>query len=129
MIIAPLDDSSGGRDSAIPRPLPPGLQGRPARDQGGRQAVGTPPDTRVRALLVAQEAERRLIARDLHGVVGGALTAVKLNLEVAERQPDVRSARAAIRESVSVLEQAIQAVRDLSLDLRPSVLDDLGLVP
>ncbi|MEO8229470.1 MAG: sensor histidine kinase [Chloroflexota bacterium] len=83
----------------------------------------------MRALLVAHEAERRLIARDLHGVVGGALTAVKLSLEAAQRQPDVPSAQASIRASLGVLEQAIQAVRDLSVDLRPSVLDDLGLVP
>ena len=91
--------------------------------------LAVPPDTRARALLVAQEAERRGIARDLHDVVGGALTAVKLSLEAAERQPDVRSTRTAIRESVGILEQAIQAVRELSLDLRPSILDDLGLLP
>jgi signal transduction histidine kinase len=128
LLIAPLDDSSGGRDSAIPRPLPMAFHGRPLRDRESA-VVANPPDTGARALLVAQEAERSLIARDLHGVVGGALTAVRLSLEAAERQPDVQSARAAIRESVGVLEQAIQAVRDLSVDLRPSVLDDLGLVP
>jgi signal transduction histidine kinase len=89
----------------------------------------TATDTRARALVGAQEAERRRISRELHGVVGGALTAVKLSLEVAERRADVESARAAIRDSLGVLEQAIQAIRDLSIDLRPSVLDDLGLVP
>ena len=41
----------------------------------------------------------------------------------------MRSTRTSIRESVDVLDQAIQAVRELSLDLRPSILDDLGLVP
>lgn len=127
VIIAPLDDSSGGRDTA-PRTLPPALHRQPLGTQSPavRQVS---PDTRARALLGAQETERRRISRELHGVVGGALTAVKLSLEVAERQPDVESARAAIRDGVGVLEQAIQAIRDLSIDLRPSVLDDLGLVP
>jgi len=81
------------------------------------------------ALIRAQEDERRRIARDLHDVVGQALTAVKLSLEAAERRPDVRSARTYIRESVGIVEQAIQEVRTLALDLRPSILDDLGIVP
>jgi signal transduction histidine kinase len=80
-------------------------------------------------LLVAQEDERRQLARDLHDVVGGALTAVKLSLEAAARQNDIGSAGSAIGDSVVILQQAIQAVRELSLDLRPSILDDLGLVP
>lgn len=132
MINASLDDSAGGRGrtAAIPQlpPLPAARHRRPVRDH--RLAlVAVPPNTRARALLAAQETDRRRIARDLHDVVGGALTAVKLTLEAAARRPDVRSTRTSIRESVNVLDQAIQAVRELSLDLRPSILDDLGLVP
>ncbi len=81
------------------------------------------------ALIRAQEDERRRIARDLHDVVGQALTAVKLSLEAAERRTDEPSARVYIREGVGIVEQAIQDVRTLALDLRPSVLDDLGIVP
>jgi signal transduction histidine kinase len=127
---APLDDPSGGRGrtAGIPQPLPTTQRRRPVRDHG-LAMLAAPPDARARALLAAQETDRRRIARDLHDVVGGALTAVKLSLEAAARQPDERSTQTSIRETVGVLDQAIQAVRELSLDLRPSILDDLGLVP
>ena len=76
-------------------------------------------------LLKVQENERRLIARELHDQIGQALTAVKLNLE------SLRSGRRAkafpLDESVAIVEQLMEAVRSMSLELRPSVLDDLGL--
>ena len=76
-------------------------------------------------LLKLQENERRLIARELHDQIGQALTAVKLNLE------SLRSGRRAkafpLDESVAIVEQLMEAVRSMSLELRPSVLDDLGL--
>ncbi len=76
-------------------------------------------------LLKVQENERRLIARELHDQIGQALTAVKLNLE------SLRSGRQAkafpLDESVAIVEQLMEAVRSMSLELRPSALDDLGL--
>ena len=76
-------------------------------------------------LLKVQENERRLIARELHDQIGQALTAVKLNLE------SLRSGRRAkafpLDESVAIVEQLMEAVRSMSLELRPSALDDLGL--
>src|SRR5205809_2261017 len=76
-------------------------------------------------LLKLQENERRLIARELHDQIGQALTAVKLNLE------SLRSGRRAkafpLDESVAIVEQLMEAVRSMSLELRASVLDDLGL--
>ena len=71
-------------------------------------------------LLRAQETERRIIARELHDQIGQALTAVKLNLQSLQGV-------GSLEESVAIVEQAMQIVRSLSLELRPSVLDDLGL--
>src|SRR5690606_7618419 len=82
-----------------------------------------------RRLLVAQEAERRAVARELHDEIGQALTAVKLHLNVAARAPDRDSAAAALSEAAEVVNGAIAQVRDKALDLRPSMLDDSGLVP
>jgi signal transduction histidine kinase len=68
-------------------------------------------------LLEAQEKERRSIARELHDDFGQVLTAIRLNLQ--------GGARAA--ESIQLVDDAIQRMRDLALDLRPAILDDLGL--
>ena len=81
-----------------------------------------------RRLMEAQESERRNLARELHDEIGQVLTAVKVNLQVIQRGPaDFQASH--LDESIKVVERAMKQVRDLSLDLRPSVLDDFGLVP
>ncbi|MGH9259454.1 MAG: PAS domain S-box protein, partial [Acidimicrobiales bacterium] len=81
-----------------------------------------------RRLIDAQESERAAIARELHDEIGQALTAVKLNLQgIGRLVPDERVA-GHVAEGVGVLDAAMESVRDLALDLRPSLLDDLGLV-
>jgi len=79
-----------------------------------------------RQLLEAQENERRHIARELHDEIGQALTAVKINLQAAQRTPDTLAAY--LEDSISIVDRTLQQVRTLSLDLRPALLDDLGLV-
>jgi signal transduction histidine kinase len=78
-------------------------------------------------LIDAQEGERRLIARELHDDVGQALTALKLTLEAIQMASDPDEIRLGIADAVATAAIAIQRVRDLSLELRPSLLDDLGL--
>jgi signal transduction histidine kinase len=68
-------------------------------------------------LLEAQEAERRSIARELHDDFGQVLTAIRLSLQGGARPA----------ESIQLVDDAIQRMRDLALDLRPAILDDLGL--
>jgi signal transduction histidine kinase len=77
-----------------------------------------------RRLLAAQETERRRIARVLHEDVGQLLTALRLNLQ--RTLPD-RGDGAVIRDSIGLIDEVLQRVRDLSVELRPVVLDDLGL--
>jgi two-component system sensor histidine kinase UhpB len=83
----------------------------------------------TRRLLEVQETERRSIARELHDEVGGVLTAVKLNLQSLRRPRTGDAAEAALADGLALVDGAIQSVRSLSLDLRPAVLDDLGLIP
>jgi signal transduction histidine kinase len=71
----------------------------------------------TRLLLRAQEDERRRIARELHDEAGQVLTAVKIELDLEGR-----------RDAGEMVGRALAQVRDLSNLLRPSVLDDLGLV-
>lgn len=79
-------------------------------------------------LLEAQENERQAIARELHDEIGQALTGLKLSLEMGERLPQ-EPARERMRGAVGVANDLISRVRNLSLDLRPAALDDLGLLP
>jgi signal transduction histidine kinase len=75
-------------------------------------------------LLTAQENQRRGIARILHEDVGQLLTAVRLNLQrITPTEPE----KPVVVESMSLVDAALSRIRELSLDLRPSVLDDLGL--
>ena len=78
-------------------------------------------------MLEVQESERRHIARELHDEIGQALTAVKLHLQSAMRRCGPE-ARQPLEECVLITDQALDQVRNLSLNLRPSQLDDLGLV-
>ncbi len=81
-----------------------------------------------RRLIRAQEEERRHIARELHDEIGQSLTALKLNVRAAVRNPGAPDARRRLEESIGLVERTIGQVRDLSLDLHPSMLDDLGLL-
>jgi signal transduction histidine kinase len=88
-------------------------------------------NTRLRALshqiLEIQENERRHIARELHDEIGQSLTAVKINLETMLRLPNANTVEPHVVESIAIVERVLQQVRAISLDLRPSMLDDLGL--
>lgn len=80
-------------------------------------------------LMEVQENERRRIAHDLHDEIGQALTVVKMNLQTMQRLTDTSAIAVPLLDSLGVIDQTLQHVRDLSLDLRPSLLDDLGLAP
>ncbi len=79
-------------------------------------------------LMEVQEAERRAIARELHDEIGPELTVVKINLQSLQTIHQHAGLESHLEESINVVERALQQVRTLSLDLRPSLLDDLGLV-
>jgi PAS domain S-box-containing protein len=81
-----------------------------------------------RQLFHLQEEERRHLARELHDEIGQNLTAAKINLEIIA--PDVPAKVAGrLEDSVQLLDRLLVQVRHLSLELRPALLDELGLVP
>jgi PAS domain S-box-containing protein len=91
-------------------------------------------------LVEVQETERRAIARELHDEIGQLLTALKLTLALTEREasgrtdgapsgPPSRGAGGRLDDAAALVEELVSRVRELSLDLRPAMLDDLGLVP
>ncbi len=82
-------------------------------------------------LVSAQEEERRSLSRELHDQVGQLLTALRIgigNIEQALR-PCPKPVVSHIEQTKKLAEQALNSVRDLSMGLRPAMLDDLGLGP
>ena len=104
-----------------------GVQGT-ARDITERKLAQDALQMFSRQLIEAQEDERRRIARELHDQIGQVLTAVKMNLHAVQRVCDTNEAGAHIKDNIEAVDEALRLVRDLSVDLRPPLLDDLGLV-
>jgi two-component system, NarL family, sensor histidine kinase UhpB len=81
-----------------------------------------------RLVVRAQEEERRRLARDLHDEVNQALTAILLRLEaLAQDEPPERTRE--VGELKLLVNQAMEELTGLARQLRPSALDDHGLVP
>ena len=79
-------------------------------------------------VLEVQEAERRRLAIELHDELGQSLTAIKINLQSSARFKG-QTLEDQNAENIRIIEDALQQVRRLALALRPSLLDDLGLMP
>ena len=80
-------------------------------------------------LVTVQEKERRQIARELHDEIGQSLTAAEMHLQAALQTPEAALLQQRLEESIKAVERVLEQVHDLSLNLRPSMLDDLGLEP
>lgn len=81
-----------------------------------------------RQLIATQETERRHLARELHDEIGQALTGIKLHLKALQHPDQVQVRSSLVQETIAVVDQTVNQVRNLALDLRPSMLDDIGLV-
>lgn len=83
-------------------------------------------------LVEAQETERRAIARELHDEVGQAVSALSLavgNVAARITRDTIDDSKEQLRGIRQIAEKTVAVVRDMSLLLRPSMLDDLGLIP
>lgn len=79
-----------------------------------------------------KEKERKKISKELHNVIGQNLSVIKMNLEII-LQRKVKSiayeSSQDIKSIIALTDNSIQEIKKLSMDVRPSILDDLGLVP
>jgi len=75
-----------------------------------------------------QEDERRALARELHDEIGQLLTGLKLTLDMLAGTVTAEGLES-LRESQELVAALMRDIRDLSLNLRPPILDDLGLLP
>ncbi len=79
-------------------------------------------------LFDVQETERRNIAFELHDEIGQSLTGIRLSLDLAMRDAD-NSTNPHLIEANNLSREVLALVREMSLNLRPAMLDDLGLIP
>ena len=83
----------------------------------------------VRRVVEAQELERARLARELHDETGQALTSILLGLKPLEQAVENQEAREAVASLRELVVATLQDVRRLAVELRPTALDDFGLVP
>ncbi|HTY09813.1 MAG TPA: histidine kinase [Bacteroidota bacterium] len=81
-------------------------------------------------LTMIQEEERRRITRELHDGIGQALTGLRFNLDALVRQASITDPDAVEQVAVmkQVIDESLNTIRQIAFDLRPPILDDLGLV-
>ena len=81
-------------------------------------------------LMNAKEEERKRISHDLHDSVGQYLSSIKFNMEniISLMEKGSSSGLKALKESIPIIQATIEEVRRISMDLRPSILDDLGII-
>ena len=82
----------------------------------------------TRRLEASKEDERKRIARELHDDMGPSLTAVIINLQLLLTTSDADKILRRITDTVDLVDRMIERIRDLSLALRPPLIDELGLV-
>lgn len=84
----------------------------------------------LKHLITAQEDERKRVARELHDDLGQTLGALALQAEMMERfiPPDSEDAVEQLKQTQALITETTERMYDLILALRPSALDDLGLV-
>jgi signal transduction histidine kinase len=85
-----------------------------------------------RRIIEVQEAERREVANRLHDLVGQKLTALSISLSIVKSQllpSQASQIGARLDDSLKVVEETTDSIRDVMAELRPAVLDDFGLAP
>ena len=85
-----------------------------------------------RRLVEVQETERRVLANDLHDLVGQKLAALSINLNIVKiaSAPSMAAGMGArLNDSLKLVEETIESIRNVMTELRPAVLDDYGLTP
>ena len=103
----------------------------PAADADAAAADGPLPAAVSRLVLSAQEDMRREIARAMHDGPAQSLTNIVLQAQIVERlvARDPASAGNEVRQLIAMVQQTLDATKSFIFDVRPMVLDDLGLVP
>ena len=82
----------------------------------------------ARRLEAAEANERKRISREMHDEIGQTLTAIKISLSLVSRDPASAASAGRVEDAIRLVDSIIQHVRELALELRPALLDEVGLV-
>jgi PAS domain S-box-containing protein len=84
-----------------------------------------------RQVLMAQEEERKRISRELHDVIAQTLTGINIRLATLKKEAgrNTKGFDLTIARTQRLVEKSVNLVHDFARELRPAVLDDLGLIP
>ena len=84
-----------------------------------------------RQILSAQEEERKKISRELHDVIAQTLTGINVRLAALKKEATIntKGLRTKIARTQRLVEKSVDIVHRFARELRPTVLDDLGLIP
>ena len=123
IMLSPMDAESGSVVIAVIRDIT-----RRRRAEEAQRVYSERLKLLSRRLMEVQEQERRNIALELHDEIGQVLTALKLTLEIGSRVPPTKMNNN-LEHARTLVNELMARVRKLSLDLRPALLDDLGLLP
>ena len=127
---SPLLTSGCGSKPFFPRSLRDITKEKWAEQELRRYADGLRAVSR--RLVEVQETERRALANELHDLVGQKLTALNIHLNIVkiESAPSMTAQIGArLEDSLKLVEETIECIRDVMAELRPAVLDDYGLTP
>lgn len=129
--VAEIAGAVGGLDLTLPAPQPAARGGNGAAVAGIEEIAEPLPPSRSRVVLNAQEDLRREIARAMHDGPAQSLTNIVLQAQIVDRlvERDPTRARDELRQLVGMVQQTLDATKNFIFDVRPMVLDDLGLVP
>ncbi len=118
--------------AAVPAPAPADkADGKAAAALRAADPIGSLPPAVSRLLLAAQEDMRREIARAMHDGPAQSLTNIVLQAQIVEHlvANDPKKASGEVRQLVAMVQHTLDATKSFIFDVRPMVLDDLGLVP
>lgn len=124
---------AGGARSQVPVPVPPQVQmvwiDLTLRRHERAEIEQSQLELRQlsASLVEAREAERRRIARELHDELGQQLSALKMELSTLRGNHDTRVRAGRIDGMLQMIDETVGSVRRIATDLRPLMLDDLGL--
>jgi signal transduction histidine kinase len=113
-------ESGAGGSCAVVNAVSPRAAHLPAQPAQDRRDLS-------RQVLVAQESERKRIAADLHDSLGQLLSAAKFGVESALHHANDET-KLKLVDVASTVKQALEEVRRIAMNLRPSTLDDLGIL-
>jgi signal transduction histidine kinase len=104
-----------------------------SRERHKQMAALGESENRLRALasqlLTAQEKERRLVANELHDSIGSALSVIKFKVEDTVQQMERGvAALESLKDIIPTVQRTIEESRRIQTSLRPSILDDLGIL-